>query len=685
MRQGSILDPVHPGLAPAIWNDPEADEPVLKPHVASFITTRLHHILEIHGYAHPEQWLSLTVTGSLTTYQYGDDSDCDVSLFVDSEAFPEWSRAEMIGLMISRADGTKIPGTPYPLQDFVVARHIKPADLYRPGLRSGYSITEDRWIVPPERSRIHNVEQEENAAYMEGLQAADKMERMLRYEPDKAVMYWHQIHAKRMHDQSKGKGDYSPSNIIYKFLSVRGLFPKLEEATGEHIAAESDTVRSSMISWPDTSTFDQPMQPPERPRQWSLGHSGKGFILQDGSVHTWPTEHMQPTHAQEETRRNMASGYKIAPVKRGTEFHIEPTGRVWQYGSGRSLDADDQNVIQSTPALWTGDPMPASQVQSDPFGHAIRLMGSVEEHQAVLDAHAGQNLQGLPGPVNMVGQGPVQFHSHGEMQQLANQYNTANGLGPHPTNYVKVNPNNARAVAAEYDRMDHNPNDPQVAAAYDALVKEARAQYDHAVANGYRFEFYPQDGTDPYPNSPREAVLDLHHNKHMHVYPTAAGFGTADAPDHPLMGDTGIRWNGQPVYHNDLFRAIHDFYGHAKEGLGFRADGEDNAYRQHQAMFSPLARQALASETRGQNSWVNYGPYGESNQTAKTGDTVFAPQKAGIMPDWTTDPDLNNQPEQQPVTSSRDYEGIVRDGGRGPHSHDRDEPIEDNPWNDLTS
>jgi hypothetical protein len=82
---------------------------------------------------------------------------------------------------------------------------------------------------------------------------------------------------------------------------------------------------------------------------------------------------------------------------------------------------------------------------------------------------------------------------------------------------------------------------------------------------------------------------------------------------------------------NDVFRAIHDYYGHAKEGLGFRADGEENAWRAHASMFSPLARMAMTSETRGQNSWLNYGPHGEHNRKARTEDTIFAPQKIGVM------------------------------------------------------
>jgi hypothetical protein len=44
----------------------------------------------------------------------------------------------------------------------------------------------------------------------------------------------------------------------------------------------------------------------------------------------------------------------------------------------------------------------------------------------------------------------------------------------------------------------------------------------------------------------------------------------------------------------------------------------------------------MTSETRGQNSWLNFGPHGEKNKTARTEDTVFADQKIGVMPPWTT-------------------------------------------------
>ena len=132
----------------------------------------------------------------------------------------------------------------------------------------------------------------------------------------------------------------------------------------------------------------------------------------------------------------------------------------------------------------------------------------------------------------------------------------------------------------------------------------------------------------------------------MGVFSTVEGFGTNDdfSPEaNPLLEDTGLRWtlgpdpNGKkiPVLANDLFRAVHDTFGHGLEGASFRARGEENAWQAHVRLFTGSALGALTSETRGQNSWLNFGPHGEANRTAKSKDTVFADQKTGLMPEWT--------------------------------------------------
>jgi ribosomal protein S18 acetylase RimI-like enzyme len=109
-----------------------------------------------------------------------------------------------------------------------------------------------------------------------------------------------------------------------------------------------------------------------------------------------------------------------------------------------------------------------------------------------------------------------------------------------------------------------------------------------------------------------------------------------------MLADTGITWpygslDGPPkrVLANDLFRAVHDAFGRGLEGAGFRARGEENAWQAHVRLFTGSAVAAITTETRGQNSWLNYGPYGERNRTAKVEDTIFADQKTGLMPEWT--------------------------------------------------
>jgi hypothetical protein len=629
--QSNILDKIQDALPATVFADPASPEPKLKPQHRKWIIGHVKRILEAQGYDHTEDWLSLVLTGSLTTYQYSDGSDCDVSFFVDAKHFPEWSRAEMIGIMVEHMDGKILPGTTYPMQCFVVPPGITRHDLYKPGLRSGYDLLTDSWIVPPDHDRVHDVQKEMNFMYVYALEQADKMERLLRYEPDKAKLFWHQIHEKRRQDQKAGKGDYAESNIVYKFLNNRGLFPQIAEATGEYLAkiamdisgkAYQSTIKDGGV------TINLKGEEPTTGYAFSP-FIGAELVVPIGAFTPDAVANYVHTHYSELAQPDNFLGIWT----QGQNIFIDVSQVVFDKDAALRRAAEAHQI-----AIWDIDNDQEINVPSTPDTRVAGL-----NHQDVLDANAGKDLDGLPGPVNVPGSGPLQFHGHAGIQQMAQDYNKQAGIQTeHPTDYTKVDPRFGAKVADEYERMQHNPHDPEVKTAYDALAKETKAQYDHIVDNGYNFSFYPE-GHDPYPNSPREAVLDLHHNKHMHVYPTHDGYGNGDdnPSDHPLLGDSGVQWGSKPVTHNDLFRAVHDFYGHAKEGLGFRADGEDNAYRQHAAMFSPEARRALASETRGQNSWVNYGVNGQANQTAGQADTVFAPQKAGLMPSWTENPDIH--------------------------------------------
>ena len=195
--------------------------------------------------------------------------------------------------------------------------------------------------------------------------------------------------------------------------------------------------------------------------------------------------------------------------------------------------------------------------------------------------------------------------------------------------------------------MENNPQDPKVKKAYAELIKQTKAQYQALVDAGYKFWFIDLNNPEniDYISSPYNAMRDLRQNKQMGVFPTDAGFGSdedVDVSQNPLLEDTGIMWavgglDGEmkPVTANDLFRAVHDAFGHGLEGSGFRARGEENAWQAHSRLYTGDAVGAMTSETRGQNSWVNYGPNGQSNQTASAEDTVFADQKVGLMPEFT--------------------------------------------------
>ena len=125
---------------------------------------------------------------------------------------------------------------------------------------------------------------------------------------------------------------------------------------------------------------------------------------------------------------------------------------------------------------------------------------------------------------------------------------------------------------------------------YAELVKEANAQFESLPI---KVEFH--EGDHNYESS-AEMLDDVHNFGHLWVF--------KGGDDHTLLGSKTADKNG--ITANDKFRAVHDYFGHSIEGYEFGKNGEENAWIEHSKMFSPLAQIALSSETRGQNSFVNY-------------------------------------------------------------------------------
>jgi hypothetical protein len=134
--------------------------------------------------------------------------------------------------------------------------------------------------------------------------------------------------------------------------------------------------------------------------------------------------------------------------------------------------------------------------------------------------------------------------------------------------------------------------DELVAKAYGHMANETKAQFDSLpIATSYH-----RNGEGNYGSS-KDMLADIYNNRHLNV------FQGGDRHDflHEVDPRTGLN-------SNEMFRAVHDFYGHAVHGNEFGPKGEEKAWAAHSAMYSPLARAAMTAETRGQNSVVNYTP-----------------------------------------------------------------------------
>ncbi|KAL8790860.1 MAG: hypothetical protein Q9195_006185 [Heterodermia aff. obscurata] len=254
----------------------------------------------------------------------------------------------------------------------------------------------------------------------------------------------------------------------------------------------------------------------------------------------------------------------------------------------------------------------------------------------LLNASISQDpILGLPSTFVVDGES-INFGPNLVIRRASETYCRLAGIPSRPIRvYAKLDKARSTKIAQLYEEVKPTPTEPTTQAAYRALCVETLAQWEVIKATGLRVE-YEQPQQPAYPN-PRKAILDLLHNNHLFVTPTRSAFGDTpfeQDPHNPLLTETSEIISGRRALVNDIFRVVHDYFGHAKEGLGFRAEGEENAWRGHAVMYSPLARRAMTTELRGQNSWINFGPHGVNNRKAGMGETKFADQKLALLPEW---------------------------------------------------
>lgn len=166
------------------------------------------------------------------------------------------------------------------------------------------------------------------------------------------------------------------------------------------------------------------------------------------------------------------------------------------------------------------------------------------------------------------------------------------------------------AMKRTYEQGIGSKPSPAIMGSYEALREHISSQFDQLTSPkdqggaGISVEV-TQD--DPYPSF-EDMHADVTQNSRLRV------MSTATTGSHAFFSDE----------ENDKFRAVHDAYGHLATGRGFDRHGEEAAYRSHARMLPQEAHAALASETRGQNSYLNWGG----------GD--FPPNAPVDMPNWMT-------------------------------------------------
>lgn len=157
-------------------------------------------------------------------------------------------------------------------------------------------------------------------------------------------------------------------------------------------------------------------------------------------------------------------------------------------------------------------------------------------------------------------------------------------------------------IAAAYDALPLRSTERIVALAWQAFEEETLSQARVLRAHKVHYNVVT---TDPYANA-GELFADLRRTGTIRVLSTRVTGG------HPIL----------PNHVNDAFRAVHDILGHAATGRGFDRHGEEAAFQAHSVLYSPLARLALATETRGQNaSMLRAGG-------------VFPPERIAVLPEW---------------------------------------------------
>lgn len=152
--------------------------------------------------------------------------------------------------------------------------------------------------------------------------------------------------------------------------------------------------------------------------------------------------------------------------------------------------------------------------------------------------------------------------------------------------HIVADPDRGRAIGADYESAPLY--DRKAEAAYVAFRNETVRQYEE-LRRQLHLSVTSEDPYDSYESMAADVAKGR-----------LSCLDSAETGGHSFL----------TVAENNAFRFVHDFHGHVGTGRDFSRHGEEAAWTRHSRMYSDLARSAMTTETRGQNSvfiWLNGG------------------------------------------------------------------------------
>jgi hypothetical protein len=204
-------------------------------------------------------------------------------------------------------------------------------------------------------------------------------------------------------------------------------------------------------------------------------------------------------------------------------------------------------------------------------------------------------------------------------------------LGPHDVArlehlVVTVDQGFCRAVADRFDAAPPFEWTGPLERGYACLVRDIRIQYETLSTAGVTVEPWLGPG-QPYRDA-GDLVDGVRGTGVLHVFLTRDGHGPpGNVVAHPLRRPAGVTVRGVALTHNDLFRAVHDVFGHVLFGRGFGLSGELEAAYCQMALSSPEARPVMFAEQVAQTCWFFLGPHvrDRAGRVRRPGDPGYVP------------------------------------------------------------